>query len=314
MKSIFYNLFILFTLPLISQAIKPKIMIVPADTWMTQHGYVTEEKEDGSTQKTFEYAEAFQSDPILNAIINKVGGIFAERGFNLTDMAQEIKAINAKLERNKISGRVISALDELALAVSPDIYLYLDYNLTGQDAFGQNQVDRFSITAIDTYSRQNVASVGPEAGPKSSGSEADLVSERVLARINELESDILGVFDKYTKNGRDVVIEFQVSEDAISGECWDLYTTEIKGQMTIDYIQAWADERSIKAANVSPSSSGESLTIELSIPLKTAEGKPTKAMTYALQVLRDKGLNSLFKMKPDEQGLGYCIININECK
>jgi hypothetical protein len=314
MKSIFYKLFILFTIPMLSQAIKPKVIIVPADSWMTQHGYVTVEKEDGSTQTTLEYAKAFQSDPILNAVINKVGGIFAERGFNLTDMAQEIKAIKAKSERNKIAGRVISALDELALAVNPDIYLYLDYNLTGQDMFGQNQVDRFSITAIDAYSRQNVGSVGPEAGPKSSGSAADLVSERVLARINELESDILGVFDKYTKNGRDVVVEFQVSPDAVSGGCWDLYAAEIKGQMLVDYITAWANERSIKAANVSPSSSGEAITIEMSIPLKTADGKPTKAMTYALQALRDTGLNTLFKMRPDEQGLGYCIVNVTECK
>jgi hypothetical protein len=84
--------------------------------------------------------------------------------------------------------------------------------------------------------------------------------------------------------------------------------------MLVDYIQAWADERSIGAANVSPSSSGETLTIEMSIPLKTAEGKPTKAFTYALQILRDSGFRALYKMRPDEQGLGYCIININDCK
>lgn len=314
MKNRLYLLLLLISTTLFSQAIKPKVIIVPADTWMNENGYFTEEDEDGTIQKTYEYAKAFANDPILNAVINKVGGIFAERGFNLTDMAQEIKAINTKLERNKISGRNISALDELALAVSPDIYLYLDYHLTGVDGFGQNQVDRFSITAIDTYSRQNVASVGPESGKKSSGSEVDLVSERVLARINELESDILGVFNKYATNGRNVVIEFQVSDDAIDYECWDLYATEINGEMLVDYIQAWANERSIGAANVKPSSSGESLEIEMSIPIKTAEGKPTKAFTYALQILRDKGFKTLYKMRPDEQGLGYCIINIKECK
>lgn len=314
MKNRLFILIVLISMSVMSQAIKPRVMIVPADQWMVQNKFVTEEDVDGTIQKTFEYVEAFQNDPILMAVIDKVGGIFAERGFNLTDMAQEIKAINAKLERNKISGRNISALDELALAVSPDIYLYLDYNLTGVDGFGQNQVDRFSIKAVDTYSRQNLATVGPESGPKSSGSEADMVSERVLARINELETDILGVFSKYAINGREVVIEFQVSEDAIDNECWDLYATELKGEMLVDYIQAWADERSIGAANVSPSSSGETLTIEMSIPLKTAEGKPTKAFTYALQILRDSGFRALYKMRPDEQGLGYCIININDCK
>jgi hypothetical protein len=314
MKTIIFKLFVLFTFPILSQAIKPKVMIVPADTWMNNNSFVTEEDEDGATQTTYEYGQAFSKDAILNAVVNKVGGIFADRGFNLTSMAQEIKSINAKLERNKLAGRVISVLDELALAVAPDIYLYLDYNLTGQDAFGQNQVDRFEITAVDAYSNEIIASVGPESGPKSSGSEADLVAERVLARVNELESKMMSVFNGYVQNGRKVKVEIQVGETAIDYECWDMYGVEIGGEMLVDYLQNWADGKSIGAANLSPSSSGETVVIEMSIPLKSAKGKPLKAFSYALDLLRDSGMRQLYKMKPDEQGLGYCILNITDCK
>jgi hypothetical protein len=279
---------------------------------MTENNYVTVVMEDGAEQKTFEYAEVFDNDPILVGVINKVGGIFAERGFQLTDMAQSIKSIQAKLERNKISGRNISALDELALKVQPDIYLYLDFHI--KDAgFGQKKVDRFSITAIDTYSNKNVAEVSG-AGPNNSGVESELVAERVLAKINELENDMIGVFKGYSESGREITLEFQVAEEAVDGECWDLYGTEINGEMLVDYIQEWATSKSVKAANVSPSSSGEGLTIEMNIPLKTADGKSLKAFSYALQILRDKGLKAIYKMRPDEQGLGYCIINITSCK
>lgn len=312
MKTILTAILSLLALPIFGQAIKPKIMIVPSDAWMTENKFVTKEDEDGAVQKTFEYAEAFQNDPILVEIINKVGGIFAERGFELTDMAQEIKAINAKLERNKIAGRVISALDELALAVAPDINLYLDFKI-GPMKMGRRQVERFSITAIDSYSNKNVAQAGG-AGVPNSGVESDLVAERVLAYINELENDMLGVFNRYVENGREVKVEIQVGEDAIDYECWDLYGTDIGGEMLVDYIQNWADEKSVKAANVSPNSSGETVTIEMSIPLKSAEGKPLKAFNYALDLLRDSGMRQLYKMKPDEQGLGYCILNISDCK
>lgn len=312
MKNILSVIFGILTLPIFGQAIKPKIMIVPSDAWMTENNYVTEEDEDGAVQKTFEYAQAFQSDPIMVEIINKVGGIFAERGFELTDMAQEIKAINAKLERNKVAGRVISALDELALAVAPDINMYLDFQISSA-GLGRKQVSRFSITAIDSYSRKNIANAGG-AGVPNSGVESDLVAERVLAYINELENDMLNVFNKYAQVGREVVVEIQVGQDAIDYECWDMYGTEIGGEMLMDYIQNWADEKSIGAANVSPSSSGETVEIEMSIPLKSADGKPLKAMSYALDLLKDSGMRGLYKMAPDEQGLGYCILNIKECK
>lgn len=312
MKNLILIILILIALPVFGQAIKPKIVIVPSDAWMTENNFVTNEDEDGANQKTFEYAEAFSNDPILVEIINKVGGIFAERGFELNDMAQEIKAIQAKLERNKIAGRTVSALDELALAVSPDIYMYLDFQISDA-GMGRRQVSRFSMTAIDSYSRKTVANAGG-AGPPNSGVPSDLVAERVLAYINEVESDMLGVFAKYVTSGRIVTLEFQVSEDAIDQECWDLYATEIDGEMLIDYITVFAEKRSIGAASVQPSSSGETVIIEMSIPLKDAEGKAMKAFSYALQIIRDAGFKGLYKMKPDEQGLGYCIINISECK
>lgn len=312
MKNLILLCLTLITASAFGQAIKPKMMIVPSDAWMTENGFVTEEDEDGAIQKTFEYAEAFQNDPILVGIINKVGGLFAERGFNLNDMAQEIKGIQAKIERNKIAGRNISALDELALAVAPDIYMYLDFKIADA-GMGRKQVSRFSLTAIDSYSKQTVANAG-DAGPPNSGVESDLVAERVLAYINEVENDIMGVFEKYTTQGRMVTVEFQVSDDVIDYECWDLYGTEINGEMLIDYLTIFAEERSIGAANVMASSSGETVTVEMSIPLKSAKGRAMKAQTIALQALRDSGLKTLYKMRPDEQGLGYCIVNVTECK
>ena len=71
MKNLILLCLTLITASAFGQAIKPKMMIVPSDAWMTENGFVTEEDEDGAIQKTFEYAEAFQNDPILVGIINK---------------------------------------------------------------------------------------------------------------------------------------------------------------------------------------------------------------------------------------------------
>ena len=47
MKTIITAILSLVVLPIFSQAIKPKIMIVPSDPWMIENNYVTEEDEDG---------------------------------------------------------------------------------------------------------------------------------------------------------------------------------------------------------------------------------------------------------------------------
>ena len=294
-----------------SQAIKPKVMIIPSDAWMEQNNFTSVEDEQGFGQTTFNYEKAFREDPILVEAINVTGGLFAERGFEFTDMSQSIKDISSRIERNNITGRTLSIKDELALSVSADIILYLDYNISDV-GFGQSQVDRFSMTAIDAYSNKNLGNAG-EPGPRTSETAvASLIRERVLAFINDLESDILRIFEGYITSGREITIEIIGSPNAIDFGCFDLYSTFIGDKMLYDYFSDWAIENSInKGGYVDPLE--ESLTINMNIPLLDERNRPIQAFNMAIKFMSSE-LRDLYVMRPERLGLGRAALLINDCK
>jgi len=310
-----YILFILFiscnSLVLIAQGIKPKVMIIPSDAWMNLNGYMMTENEQGAEQINYDYARAFREDPILVEAINVTGGIFAERGFQFTDMAQSIKDVQSKIERNTVTGRVLSVKDELALQVSADIILYLDFSI--QDVgFGQRQVDRFTMTAIDAYSNKNLGSAG-QAGPRSSSTAtSDLIRERVLAFINDLEGDVLRIFEGYVTNGREITIEIIGSPDAIDYGCFDVYGTEVEGEMLYEWFNNWAAETSINGGGYADPLE-ESIMINMNVPLVDERGRPVQALNVTTGLMRTP-LRDIFQMRPERLGLGRAILNINDCK
>mgnify|MGYP000079312200 FL=1 len=317
MKKIYLLFFLLAYANCFSQqnGIKPKIMIVPADTWMNQNGYVKVTDEQGSVQKEYLYSDAFATDPTLNAIINSTAGKFSERGFNLADMQSEIKSLNARIEKNAITGRTLSLLDELAMQVSADIILELDYNI--KDAgMGRQIVDRFSMTAKDAYSLKILLKAGMPGAPSSSPSVELLVLERVEAFISNLEGEVMRVFQEYIEIGREARIEIIASPDSVDFGCYDYYGTELPdGTFLFEYFEQWAFDNGFKGVgNVNPSPSGESVNIYINIPLVDENGRNVNALKYAVKFLRDVGLKSLFSMRPEQVGLGHAILNINDCK
>ena len=292
------------------KAIKPKIMIVPSNVWMNSNNFYTEIEVQGETLKTYNYLEAFSTDPTLKEVVNTVGGIFAERGFEFQDMLSAIESINKKNQRNNATGKVLSVLDELANEVSADIRMELDYNISDV-GFGQKQVDRFSMTAFDTYTSNNVANAGQAGSPSSQTSISLLMRERVLAFINNLESDILGVFQGYLQNGREIKIELVGSSNAIDMGCWDLYSDFKDGLMFYEYLDDWAVKNGFNGTGRAEPLE-ESVEIILNVPIVDENGRATNAFRTALHLLKE--LNNDFVLRPENRGLGYAVINLNDCK
>jgi len=317
MKNFITIMFSFFTFCLYSQqrAIKPKIMIIPANTWMNENNYSYTEMEQGAKQVTYDYEAAFSNDPLLNAVVNSTGGKFAERGFTLTQMSEAIKQVNARIERNNLTGRTLSILDELANQVSADIILYLDYNIKPA-SLGRKIIDRFSMTAVDAYTSENLGKAGLPGAPSVSESDELLVLERVEAFINDLEGTIKRTFDNYVENGRQVRIEFMVSPDAVDFGCWDFYGTELSdGSYLFEYFDNWVAENGFKGrGNAEPSPSGETVNLYINVPLVDERGRAVKAFSIATQFLRDTNLRPLYAMRPENVGLGHAIVNVNDCK
>lgn len=317
MKKILSSLFLFFFALSFSQqrAIKPKIMIIPSDVWMNENNYTTTEEVQGVSQKTYNYGEAFSNSALLNDVVNSTGGKFADRGFNLTQMSEAIKAVEDRIKRNNITGRTLSLLDELALEVSADIILRVDFNIKGA-SLGRKIVDRFSMTAVDAYSQENLGKAGLPGAPSVAESESILVLERVEAFINNLEGSIKRVFQGYVENGRKARIEIMVNPDAVDFGCYDYYGTELSdGTFLYEYFENWAVENGFKGQGYAePSPSGESVNLYINIPLVNDKGRAVRALNYATLFLRDANFRSLYKMRPEQVGLGHAILKIEDCK
>ena len=69
-----------------AQAKKPKLMLMPSDSWCYQNGYFQEFTNQGRTKKEPDYVKAFTEDPDLSYINSKIDELMIEREFPLVDM------------------------------------------------------------------------------------------------------------------------------------------------------------------------------------------------------------------------------------
>ena len=93
-------LFILCSLLLIvnagfGQAKKPTIMVLPSDVWCNTNGYMLEFDNQGTKVKVPDYKKAFQENADLLAVISKINGLMADRGFPLKNAESAIKSLES---------------------------------------------------------------------------------------------------------------------------------------------------------------------------------------------------------------------------
>ena len=100
---------LVFPVMLMGQAKKPTIMVVPADVWCSENGYMTTYEYQGVETSTPDYEKAVQNDMELMNAITKVGALMADRGLPLKDLAATIRSV--KQDAAEDAG-VLAAVDE----------------------------------------------------------------------------------------------------------------------------------------------------------------------------------------------------------
>ena len=82
-----------------------------------------------------------------------------------------------------------------------------------------------------------------------------------------------------------------------------------------EYFENWAADNGYKGQGYAePSPSGESVNLYINIPLVNDKGRAVRALNYATLFLRDANFRSLYKMRPEQVGLGHAILKIEDCK
>jgi hypothetical protein len=221
------------TVQVLGQAKKPTLMVVPADVYCTQNGFVMQYDNQGMTQTLPDYTKALQNDRDLRLVINKIGEMMVERGFPLKSLEGELKKVQStSAELNVLSGRegsgiTESPIDILKRTAKADIIMYLDFEIKSQ---GPKKYIVFNLNGQDAYSAKDVALASGTGAPSLTSAPEILMQEAVLSHIDNFNQQLQDHFEDMFANGREVRIRIQMFEAAMV----DLYEEyEYEG----DYVE-----------------------------------------------------------------------------
>lgn len=279
-----------------TKAKKPRLMVIPADTWCTNHGYMTTEEVNGETVEMPDYVAALQKETDLRLAISKIGHLMTEQGFNLEDLERTVKSVNSNRAEDALikgkNGEKVqeSAYDQYLRQARPDIILSLDYRVNKS---GPKQSVTYILQALDAYSNKQVAS-SEGTGPQSFSAEVPvLIEEAVISRMDQFSAQLQSHFEDMLANGREVRLEFRTTDANLTFE------DDFGGQELSEIIEEWFEQSCVNHSfSLDDVTENQMQFSQVRIPLYKPNGtsaldtrgfanelvKKLKASPYGLQV------------------------------
>lgn len=249
MKSIFKYIATaaLALIPVITsaQAKKPTIMVIPADTWCYENGFMNTCNNQGKETKVPDYESAVQENMDLVNVITKIGELMADRGFPLKDLAATVRNINQsnaedEMTVSRTSGATLaeSPLDRLLNRAKADILVELAWKI---NSVGPKKSVTYTLRGIDAYTGKQVAAA-QGTGPQSFSAEVPvLLEEATLERLDNFASQLQAHFDDLLENGREVTVNIRVFDNGSGLSLEDEYD----GEMLTDIIDDWMAQNTV---------------------------------------------------------------------
>jgi len=295
-----------------AQAKKPTIMVIPSDVWCHKNGYMTEVNSLGETIKVPNYKKAMQENAELLAVIAKINGLMAERGFPLKDMAAAIKTLESENAENAMltskSGAAVAEtpIERLKKVAKADIIIDLTWTV---NQTGPKKSVTFTMKGLDAYTDKQVATATGTGSPSFSAELPVLLEEAVLAHIDNFNGQLQSHFDDLFANGREIIVRIKKFDS------WpDDLEKEFNGKELREIISDWMHENTVNH-RFSETDSGETSMLfeQVRIPLFDANGKAMDAKAFL------KGLQTMLKNAPYSitnklmtKGLGQATLVLGE--
>ncbi|MFT4698194.1 MAG: hypothetical protein ACI9SJ_001336 [Flavobacteriaceae bacterium] len=274
------------------QAKKPTIMVVPSDAWCIQNGYVLTFDDQGSTIRIPDYKRAFQENTDVLLVISQINGMMADRGFPLKNMEAAIKTLESNaaednMRSSKDSGSNVneSPIDALKKVAKADIIMQLTWTI---NKTGPKKSITFNLQGLDSYTDKQIATATGTGAPSFSAELPVLLSESVLAHIDNFCVSLQSHFDDMFENGREIILRIQTWDD------WDEdLESEFDGEELGFLIEDWLADNTVKG-RFSTTDMTESMALfeQVRIPLYNDKGRAIDARRYI------RGLSKFLKNAP----------------
>ena len=307
---------ILLLLPMVmfGQAKKPTIMVVPADTWCSENGYMSKSENQGHVTNIPEYERALQEHSDLYNAITKIGELMSENGFPLKDLSATIKSLNQAEAENamlvsKTSGATLAETpyEKLMARAKADIIVELAWKI---NSVGPKNSVTYTLRGLDAYTNKQVAAAQGTGAASYSAEIPVLIEEAVVQNMDNFVIQLQNHFDDLLTNGREIALELRVFDNGSGASFEDEYD----GMELTEIIDDWIAQNTVEH-RYSLSDATENVMVfeQVRIPLYRTNGMPMDTRHFASELrkyLRKAPCNLTSKLVT--KGLGKAILIIGE--
>lgn len=286
-KYIFLMAALIMPLLMEGQAKKPTIMVVPADVWCSENGYMTTYDNQGDEVSVPDYEKAVQNDMDLVNAITKIGELMAERGLPLKDLASTVRSIRQSsaedemtVSRSSGSSLAESPLDKLLNRAKADILVELAWKI---NTVGPKQSVTYTLRGIDAYTNKQVAAAQGTGAPSFSAEIPVLIEEATLEKMDGFIAQLQAHFDDLLANGREVNVNIRVFDNGSGMSLEDEYD----GYELIDIIDDWMAQNTVQHRYSLTDATESMMRFEqVRIPLYRENGMPMDTRRFVTELRR----------------------------
>ncbi len=252
----------MLTLPCMmkAQSSRPTIMVIPADVWCKEHGYML-------SNSSPDYIAALQTDFELLSVISKVGELMADRGFPLKDFGQSLQSGDSLLQR-----------------VKSDVRLEVSWKI---NKIGPKNSLTYIMRGLDAYTSKQVAAASGTGKPSFACEIPVLLEEAVLEQMDDFCAQLQQYFEDIQENGREVGLRIKIDNSCGVGLSLD---SEFNGLPLADIIEVWIAENVVNQQYSLSEVDDETMLFEqLRIPTQVGNGLKNDARRFASSLGRYLG-------------------------
>jgi hypothetical protein len=306
-----FVLFSLFISPVIGQAKKPTIMIVPSDVWCITNGYVETFENQGKSVKVPDYKKALQDNADLLMVISKINELMVDRGFPLKNLESAIKSMESESAEDALltskSGSDISetAVDKIKKIAKADIWIQLTWKVNTE---GPKKSISFNLQGIDAYTDKQIAGASGTGNQSFTAELPVLLEESVLSHLDNFNVQLQKYFDDLFENGREIIVRVK-KFDSFDGDL----ESEYDGKELGSIIESWMAENTVKG-RFSTSDATENMMFfeQVRIPLYDEKGRALDARNWLRGLQTNLKTKYSIEAKLMMKGLGQSQIVIGE--
>ncbi len=262
-------------------------MVVPADVWCSENGYMTTYDNQGDEVSVPDYEKAVQNDMDLVNAITKIGELMAERGLPLKDLASTVRSIRQSsaedemtVSRSSGSSLTESPLDKLLNRAKADILVELAWKI---NTVGPKQSVTYTLRGIDAYTNKQVAAAQGTGAPSFSAEIPVLIEEATLEKMDGFIAQLQAHFDDLLANGREVNVNIRVFDNGSGMSLEDEYD----GYELIDIIDDWMAQNTVQHRYSLTDTTENMMRFEqVRIPLYRENGMPMDTRRFVTELRR----------------------------